>query len=54
MLNTTKHYFDKFDLHIVGFVTSGVYSIDEAQMADIARFADVGVVGLTVMVIRPK
>ncbi|MGI6203380.1 MAG: hypothetical protein ACOYID_08265 [Eubacteriales bacterium] len=38
-----KHYFDKFDLHIVGFVINGVYSIDEAQMADIARFADVGV-----------
>lgn len=38
-----KRYFDKFDMHIIGFVINGVHPIDEAQMADIARFADVGV-----------
>jgi hypothetical protein len=37
-----KYYFDKFDMHCIGFVINGVYPTDEVQMTDIARFADVG------------
>ena len=37
-----KHYFTKFDMHIIGFIINGVYPTDERQMRDIARFADEG------------
>jgi hypothetical protein len=37
-----KRYFDKFDMHCIGFVINGVYPTDDTQMADIARFADIG------------
>ncbi len=37
-----KYYFDKFDMHCIGFIINGVYPTDEKQMADLSRFADVG------------
>jgi len=37
-----KHYFDKFDMHIIGFIINGIYPTDEKQMRDIAKFADEG------------
>lgn len=37
-----KKYFDRFDMHTVGFIINGNYETDTRQMKDIARFADCG------------
>ncbi len=37
-----QYYFDKFDMHIIGFIINGYYLTDKQQMRDIARFATEG------------
>jgi hypothetical protein len=37
-----KKYFDRFDMHTIGFIINGNYETDTSQMRDIARFAGCG------------
>lgn len=38
-----RPYFERFDLHDIGFVINGVYPLDDRQMEDLTRFADGGI-----------
>ncbi len=38
-----KKYFEKFDSHCIGFIIDGTSLTTEQEMADVSRFADVGV-----------
>lgn len=41
-VNHNMTYFNRFDMHIAGFIINGNYETDTRQMKDIARFADCG------------